>query len=205
MRSSSVFFGALVGGGLLGTVAFATSDAHAFSTRVHIALANDVRKELIANGTGIPLKLGSYVVKLTPQDQKALVEQVLAFRAGAIGPDNMAFPGMTDPSHAIEQDPYTQCQLLYAEAVTDEERAYAIGCFLHGSTDAIAHHWVNNLSGETFTLTPITTSRKDSWSNVVRHIVAETMIQDAAFSAQPAAFSAGALAHAIPKGFVQRA
>ncbi|MBK7402171.1 MAG: hypothetical protein IPJ34_39510 [Myxococcales bacterium] len=191
-------------GALVGLTAFAP-DASAFSTRLHIALSNDVRQALIAHGTGIPLKLGSYVVTLTEQDKKALTEQVLAFRAGAIGPDNMAFPGMTDPSHALEQDPFTQCQLLYAEAITDEERAYAIGCFLHGSTDAIAHHWVNFLTGETFTLTPITSARKSSWTNVVRHIIAESMIQDAAFAKQPTAFSAGALAHAIPKGFVLRA
>lgn len=181
-------------------------DAHAYTTRLHISIANEVRTALVASGgTGVALKLGAYTIVLSPADAKAITEQPLAFRAGAVGPDNVIFPGMTDPSHAIEQHPYEQCQILYDMAVNDEERAYAIGCFLHGSTDAIAHHYVNWLTGETFTLNPITSTRGSSWSNVVRHITAESMVQKAAFTAKPGNFGAGAMAHAIPKGFVLRA
>jgi hypothetical protein len=179
--------------------------AQAFSTRVHIMVANKVREALIASPSGrIPLRGGSHGVQLSDADRRALVEQPLAFRAGAVGPDNMAFPGMTDPSHAIEQQPFVQCELLYKAALTDEERAYAMGCFLHGSTDAIAHHYVNFMSGETFTLTPITSGRSQSWSNVVRHILAEGMIQDAAFKLDPGAFAIGQLSHSIPKAFLLR-
>jgi hypothetical protein len=169
-------------------------------------VANKVREALIASPNArIPLRGGTYSVQLGEADRRALLSQPLAFRAGAVGPDNMAFPGMTDPSHAIEQQPFTQCQLLYDAALTDEERAYAMGCFLHGSTDAIAHHYVNFMSGETFTLTPITSARMSSWTNVARHILAEGMIQKAAFKLDPAAFSIGQLAHTIPKSFLLRA
>lgn len=168
-------------------------------------IANKVREALIAgNGDSIRLKFGSYDVRLSSDDKRVLVEQPLAFRAGAVGPDNMAFPGMTDPSHAIGQQPFVQCQKLYDLALTDSERAYAIGCFLHGVTDAVAHHYVNFMSGETFTLTPITAARQTNYSNVVRHIIAESMIQKAAFQQDAAAFSQGQLTHTLPKDFLQR-
>jgi hypothetical protein len=168
-------------------------------------ISNKVREALIADGkNSIRLKFGTYDVRLSDDDKRALIEQPLSFRAGAVGPDNMAFPGMTDPSHAIGQKPYVQCQTLYEQALTDPERAYAIGCFLHGVTDAIAHHYVNFMTGETFTLTPITAARQSNYSNVVRHIIAESMIQKAAFKLDPAAFSLSQLTHAIPKEFVQR-
>lgn len=182
-----------------------SGSAHAFSTRIHIMLANDIRKELIASGgNSIALKLSGYSVTLSEQDARAIRDNPLEFRAGAVGPDNTVFPGMTDPSHALHQQPYAQCQLLYDEALTDAERAYALGCFLHGSTDAIAHHYVNFMSGETFTLTPISAAREDSWDNVVRHIVAESQIQKAAYDQNPSSFGAGTLAHTIPQGFVLR-
>jgi hypothetical protein len=168
-------------------------------------ISNKVREALIADGkNSIRLKFGTYDVRLSDDDKRVLIEQPLSFRAGAVGPDNMAFPGMTDPSHAIGQKPYVQCQTLYEQALTDPERAYAIGCFLHGVTDAIAHHYVNFMTGETFTLTPITAARQSNYSNVVRHIIAESMIQKAAFKLDPAAFSLSQLTHAIPKEFVQR-
>jgi len=180
--------------------------ANAFTTRVHIALANEVRTALVAGGgQTVALKLGPYSVTLSEADANAIIEQPLAFRAGAIGPDNVIFPGMTDPSHAIEQRPFEQCQVLYGMAITAEERAYAIGCFLHGSTDAIAHHYVNYMTGETFTLTPITSARMSSWSNVVRHIAAEAMLQKAAFNLKSSNFGAGPMSHAIPKSFLLRA
>jgi len=198
-------------GALLATTIVAVTLGHAatanaFTTRVHIALANEVRTALVAGGSkSVALKLGPYTVTLSDADAKAIIEQPLAFRAGAVGPDNVIFPGMTDPSHAIEQRPFEQCQVLYGMAITAEERAYAIGCFLHGSTDAIAHHYVNYMTGETFTLTPITSARMSSWSNVVRHIAAEAMLQKAAFNLKPANFAVGPMSHTIPKGFVLRA
>lgn len=179
--------------------------AAGFSTRLHILIANKVREALIADGGNrIRLKFGTYDVQLSDEDRRAIEEQPLSFRAGAIGPDNMAFPGMTDPSHAIGQKPYVQCQKLYEQALTDPERAYAIGCFLHGVTDAIAHHYVNFMSGETFTLTPITAGRQSNYSNVVRHMIAESMIQKAALKLDPTAFDLSHLTHSIPKEFLQR-
>lgn len=179
--------------------------AEAFSTRVHIMIANKVRDALKdANDGTIPLRFGDHAVILADEDVQALLDHPLAFRAGAVGPDNMVFPGMTDPSHALGQRPFEQCELLYQEAVLPEERAYALGCFLHGSTDAVAHHYVNFMTGETFTLTPITSGRTDSYDNVVRHILAESAIQRAAVELDAAAFGAGELMHAIPVGFVLR-
>jgi hypothetical protein len=179
--------------------------AHAFTTRIHIDLANKVREALIDAGDGtIALKFGDAKVTLSPQDVEALTDYPLAFRAGAVGPDNMVFPGMTDPSHALGQRPFEQCELLYQAAVVPEERAYALGCFLHGSTDAVAHHYVNYMTGETFTLTPITSARQDSLDNVVRHILAESQLQRAAVEQDPDAFTSSKLLHTIPIGFVLR-
>ena len=115
------------------------SVASAYTTRVHIVMANEVREALIASGDGtIELRWSGATVRLPPEDADAIVNQPLAFRAGAIGPDNTVFPGMTDGSHGVHQDPYGQCELLYMEAITEVERAYALGCFLHGATDAVA-------------------------------------------------------------------
>jgi MYXO-CTERM domain-containing protein len=189
-----------------GALASAAPSASAFSTRVHIAIANDVRKTLIASGdNSIPLRGSQYSVILDPADAQAIIDHPLEFRAGAVGPDNIAFPGMTDPSHAIGQRPFEQCQALYQEAILPEEKAYALGCFLHGSTDAVAHHWVNYMTGETFTLNPISAGRASSFDNVVRHITAESMIQHSALLLDSERFTAGELAHTIPKGFLLRA
>jgi hypothetical protein len=192
--------------GLAALTALPPNAAHAFSTRVHIMIANKVRDALVDAGDGsVPLRLGEHSVLLPQADVDALRDFPLAFRAGAVGPDNMVFPGMTDPSHALGQRPFEQCELLYQEAATPEERAYALGCFLHGSTDAVAHHYVNYMTGETFTLTPITSDRQQSLSNVVRHILAESAIQDAAVAQDPDAFAGSKLLHTIPIGFVLRA
>ena len=181
------------------------SAASAYTTRMHILIANDIHAALVESGDGsVQLIHSDYAVQLSDRDARALENEPLAFRAGAVGPDNTVFPGMTDPSHAVTQRPYDQCQLLYEEALTDEEIAYAIGCFLHGATDAVAHHYVNYLTGETFTLNPISEGRESSFSNVVRHIAAETMIQDSAVDARPEMFRAGTLTHSIPTGFVLR-
>jgi MYXO-CTERM domain-containing protein len=188
----------------LGSV-LATTTAHAYTTRVHISLANDIREDLIANGDGtLRLRWSDFAVTLPPEDVDAIINQPLAFRAGAVGPDNMVFPGMTDATHAVDQNPYRQCQLLYEDAITETERAYALGCFLHGSSDAIAHHFVNYFTGETFTLNPISVGRSSSWSNVVGHVTTEGLIQDAFLAADPSRFSMGALQHDIPRSFVLR-
>lgn len=180
--------------------------AQAFSTRIHIVIANKVRQALVDAGDGsIALRMGDYKVELGAADVKALTDHPLSFRAGAIGPDNMVFPGMTDPSHAIGQRPFEQCELLYQAALLPDERAYALGCFLHGSTDAVAHHYVNYMSGETFTLNPITANRESDLDNVVRHILAESQIQAAAVAQDPDAFADSKLMHTIPIGFVLRA
>jgi MYXO-CTERM domain-containing protein len=194
---------------LLATLATSTALAlpcHAYSTRVHIMLANRIHDALAASGNGsIPLWQGGNAVILSPDDAAAILEEPEAFRAGAIGPDNMMFPGMTDPSHAITLRPFEQCERLYQLAVLPKERAYAMGCFLHGSTDAVAHHYVNYMTGETFTLNPISSGRQFGFRNVVRHMLAEDLIQSAAAASDPAAFSGEAMSHEIPKGFVLRA
>lgn len=181
------------------------TEAEAYSTRVHIMIANQIREALIEAGDGtIPLRMSDHAVVLSTADFEALRDHPLEFRAGAVGPDNMVFPGMTDPSHALGQHPYDQCELLYQAAATPAERAYALGCFLHGATDAVAHHYVNSMSGETFTLTPITSGRQSGLENVVRHILAESAIQDAAYTANPDGFGTGDLLHLIPTDFVLR-
>lgn len=181
------------------------SEAHAYSTRVHIMIANQLREALIqANDGTIPLRMSEHAVQLTTEDFEALRDNPLEFRAGAVGPDNMVFPGMTDPSHALGQRPYEQCEILYAAALTGRERAYALGCFLHGATDAVAHHYVNYMSGETFTLNPLSASRESALDNVVRHILAESAIQDAAYTGNPEGFATGDLLHLIPADFVLR-
>jgi hypothetical protein len=180
--------------------------ATAYTTRVHIALANEIRDSLIAGGgRTIKLAQSDAIVKLSEQDARAILAHPLAFRAGSVGPDNMIFPGMTDPSHALFQRPFEQCELLYQAAVTDEDRAYSLGCFLHGSSDAVAHHYVNYLTGETFTLTPLASGREQEFSNVVRHIAAESMLEDAMMHLNPKIFDGGGLTHSIPIPFVQRA
>lgn len=182
------------------------SAASAYTTRVHIVMANEIREGLIASGDGtLTLRWSGAVVRLPEEDAEAIVNQPLAFRAGAIGPDNTVFPGMTDASHGVHQDPYGQCELLYQEAITEPERAYALGCFLHGATDAVAHHFVNHETGETFTLTPRSARRLSSFENVVGHIVTESRIQDAVRQSDPSAFDEASLRHTIPESFVLRA
>ncbi len=179
--------------------------AHAYSTRLHIAYANELREALILSGDGSIQLIGSdFAVQLPAEDAAAIEAEPLAFRAGAIGPDNFVFPGMTDGTHGVEQDPYRQCQLLYEDALTQEERAYALGCFVHGTGDAIAHHLVNWFTGETFTLTPLSHSHMSNFDNVIGHITTESTIQRAVYESDPSDFTAGQLALSIPRGFVGR-
>ncbi len=190
---------------VLGAIVARPLPARAFSTRVHIALANQVHDALRASGDGtIQLRLSGATVILPSADAAAILAHPEAFRAGAIGPDNTVFPGLTDPSHGVAQDPFGQCQLVYEAAVTSEERAYALGCFLHGASDAVAHHYVNYFAGETFTLAPLEDGRMFGYGNMVRHIATEAMIQDALYRHAPAAFDAAALTHTIPRDFVMR-
>lgn len=186
-------------------VLFATSPAHAFSTRVHIVFANRIREELVLSGDGtVPLRLGTHHVVLPQEDADAIVNHPLEFRAGAIGPDSFVFVALTDGTHAIRNNPFGQCELLYQDAVTEEERAYALGCFVHGSTDAVAHHFVNYFSGETWTNNPVMQGRADSWLNAIRHILLESRIQRAVYGADPTLLDAGSLALQFPDGFVLR-
>ena len=180
-------------------------EANAYPSRVHMKYANDLRAELIRTNDGtIQLMLGNYHVELTAQDADAIINNPLEFRAGAISPDNFVFPGMTDLTHAIGLSPFEQCELIYQAAVIESERAYALGCFVHGTGDAIVHHLVNYLAGETFTLNPMSNDRLDGWDNVVRHIVAESMVQDAVLNADNTAYEASKLMHNTPAGFALR-
>ena len=89
-----------------GVSTLSASTAEAYTTRVHIALANEIRRNVIAEGGGGIRLMGSgLVVQLTDEDSAAIMDEPLAFRAGAIGPDNLVFPAMTDGSHGVEQDP----------------------------------------------------------------------------------------------------
>lgn len=195
------------GGALLAALVLvgAPAEASAFTTRVHIVLSNEIRAALIESGDGtIELRWSEHAVRIPREDADAIINQPLAFRAGAIGPDNVVFPAMTDGTHGVEQDPYRQCELLYVEALTEAERAYALGCFLHGATDAVAHHFVNYFTGETFTLTPISAARESSYDNVIGHMVTESVIQSSLHAADPSLFSAGQLQHALPHDFLLR-
>ncbi len=184
-----------------------SSEAAAYTTRVHIALANDIHGALVASTDGrtVALAGSDAVVRLAEDDARSIRDWPEAFRAGAVGPDNFVFPGMTDLTHALGLSPYDQCEDLYGLAATDEERAYALGCFLHGASDAVVHHYVNFLTGETFTLNPISHARESSFSNAARHIVAESMVQDALLDADPEVFGEEAMRHTIPQDFALRA
>jgi hypothetical protein len=179
---------------------------YAFTTRLHIVLSNDIHDSLLASSDGrsIRLRWSDHDVRLSELDAQAILNAPLAFRAGAIGPDITVFPAMTDGTHALDQNPFRQCEMLYMEAFNDEERAYALGCFLHGSTDAIAHHFVNWFTGETFTLNPVSDDRESSYQNVIGHIVTESTIQSGFYLADPSAFTAAELEHEVPQDFVLR-
>jgi len=179
------------------------STASAYSVRVHIYIANSVHDDLMRNleRTDRPLLrlmtpdgAAPAFVELGDRDSRAITRYVEYFRGGAIGPDNTVLTGMTDPSHAWMFSPFAQCSTLLEEAALGEgrqmesgvteadldlsERAYALGCFLHGITDNNAHHVVNYFTNQTFTLYPIDTAEdgelKFHLLNVVRHIVTET-------------------------------
>lgn len=179
--------------------------ARAFGTRIHIVFANRIRAALVLSNDGtIPLQQGDRYVQLPLEDALAIVDHPYEFRAGAIGPDSFVFVALTDGTHAVENNPFTQCELLYQDAVTEEERAYALGCFIHGSTDAVAHHFVNYFSGETWTNNPVSAGRASSWLNPIRHIVMESAIQRAIHIVEPGSLDATALQLQFPDGFILR-
>lgn len=72
--------------GLLATVgALATlsTDARAFSTRVHIMIANDLHDAAASGDGAVTLWQGEHAVVLTEDDARAIIAEPEAFRAGA--------------------------------------------------------------------------------------------------------------------------
>jgi MYXO-CTERM domain-containing protein len=88
------------------------------------------------------------------------------------------------------------------------ERAYALGCFLHGITDNNVHHVVNYFSGETFTLYPKEAADSGdlafSLLNVVRHMTVESKIEGSLVEARPDAFSNVNMRHKIASDLYRR-
>ncbi|MBL4683580.1 MAG: MYXO-CTERM sorting domain-containing protein [Nannocystaceae bacterium] len=212
-------------GTLAGAVAMPQT-AEAYSVRVHIHLANEIRDALIKNWDAVDCTegedpwCGKPAIKLLgPGDEpqwvlldkdnaEAIRDNPEFWRGGAIGPDNTVFPGLTDPSHAWHFFPFSQCQAMLDNAETPPERAYALGCFLHGTTDNNVHHVVNYFSGETFTLYPKDAAQDGELRfhllNVVRHITVEGKIEKALTAARPEAFTAEKMKHAIAKDLYRR-
>jgi MYXO-CTERM domain-containing protein len=191
--------------------------AHAFSVRIHIHLANAIRDDMMKNleATGKPKirLLGpkgapEKFVELLLEDAEAIRDFPEFWRAGAIGPDNTVFTGLTDPSHAWMFEPFVQCQTLLDASSIPEERAYALGCFLHGISDNAAHHVVNFFTGETFTLYPADAAQDGqlefSLINVVRHITVEGKFEESVQKVLPGEFAPEKLKHRIPIDLVRR-
>lgn len=63
---------------------------------------------------------------------------------------------------------------------------------------------MNGFTGETFTLTPLSSNRTSHFSNVVGHMVTESAIQGAWRRSDPSAFNSASLEHRIPQDFVLR-
>lgn len=211
--------------GALGAVALAPAQAEAYSVKVHIHLANEVRAELINNWDGVGCTeedpwCRKPAIKLLGPDQtpqwvlldeanaEAIRDNPEFWRGGAIGPDNTVFPGMTDPSHAWHFFPFSQCQAMLEDSRTSAERAYALGCFLHGTTDNNVHHVVNYFSGETFTLFPKDAAKDGELTfnliNVIRHMTVEGKIEKALQAARPEAFAPEMLKHSIATDLYRR-
>ena len=213
--------------GALGGAALLPASASAYSVKVHIFIANEVRAEMLRNWNGEGCTEGvdpwcgvpairllgpedretQYVV-LSQENAEALRDHPEHWRGGAIGPDNTVFPGMTDPSHAWHFFPFSQCQSMLEAAEDPSERAYALGCFLHGVTDNNVHHVVNFFAGETFTLYPKDTAKDGelvfNLINVVRHMTVESKIEAALEHARPGALDAANLKHQIAKDLYRR-
>ena len=211
--------------GLATAVWMVPSRAEAYSVKVHIHLANEIRAEMLRNwnaqsctndepwcGRPAIRLLGpgeqTQFVLIDEEDAAAIRDNPEFWRGGAIGPDNTVFPGMTDPSHAWHFFPFSQCQALLDASQVSAERAYALGCFLHGITDNNVHHVVNYFSGETFTLYPKDAAQGDELSfsllNVVRHMSVESKIEKSLSDARPDAFSTDDMRHRIAGDLYRR-
>ncbi len=211
---------------LAGATALIPSTASAYSVRVHIHIANEIHDELVRNMDAVdcdPAEDGwcgkpavrllgpgdeTRFVILSDEDARAIRENPEFWRGGAIGPDNTVFPGMTDPSHAWHFAPFSQCQAMLDASADGAERAYALGCFLHGITDNNVHHVVNYFTGETFTLYPKDAAEEGelefSLLNVVRHMTVESKIEKALEAGNPDAFTTEKLRHRIAGDLYRR-
>ena len=211
---------------VLAAAALLPDTASAYSVKVHIHIANEIRDELVRNWDAVDCDpsedaycgkpairlLGpgdeTRFVVLSEENARAIRENPEFWRGGAIGPDNTVFPGMTDPSHAWHFAPFSQCQAMLEASDDGAERAYALGCFLHGITDNNVHHVVNYFTGETFTLFPKDAAEDGalgfSLLNVVRHMTVETKIEKALSDARPDAFTTEKLTHRIATDLYRR-
>jgi hypothetical protein len=194
---------------LIAAVALCAADANAFTVRVHVLLSNKLASNLAANGgSSYRLEFSKKKLSVDPEDAAAITGNLAYWRAGAIGPDNTIGPALTDPSHGAGVLPFEQCEQLYQYATyvdennnpigTPEERAYALGCFFHGTTDNVAHHMVNYFTGETFTLTPRAKAMAWGFHNVIRHITFESQIEKGIEASEPELLGSENLVHAIP-------
>jgi len=157
--------------------------ASAWSPRVHVYLAEEVREEAVLSGA-VRLDRTDFwsqqVVESggfgTPALRSDVLEALTAhpayFRAGAIGPD--AYPDILFGQMAIHPEANdlggTNAWLshLYGSAKTPPERAFALGFLSHAAGDMFGHTFINSYSGGPWTLSPIT--------NAEKHIVVESYI-----------------------------
>ncbi|MBV1858463.1 MAG: MYXO-CTERM sorting domain-containing protein [Nannocystaceae bacterium] len=211
---------------IFAAAALIPDSADAYSVKVHIHIANEIRAELVRNWDALDCDptedaycgkpairlLGpgdeTRFVILSEENAQAIRDNPEFWRGGAIGPDNTVFPGMTDPSHAWHFAPFSQCQAMLDATTDSAERAYALGCFLHGITDNNVHHVVNYFTGETFTLFPKDAAQDGelefSLLNVVRHMTVESKIEAALEEARPDAFTTDKLTHRIATDLYRR-
>ena len=136
----------LAGGATVAAGVLIPQSAEAYSVKVHIHFANEIRDELIANWEGQGCTEGedpwcgkpairllgpddapTQWVMLDEDNAEAIRDNPEFWRGGAIGPDNTVFPGMTDPSHGWHFFPFSQCQAMLDNAQDGAERAYALG------------------------------------------------------------------------------
>lgn len=196
-------------------VLFSAIRAEAFPSKIHIYIANQIHADLQRNMTehGRPyltlMGAEPRYVLIADEDADAILNNVEFFRAGAVGPDNTPLPGLTDPTHAWAFAPYSQCQRLVELSETPQERAYALGCFVHGIGDNTVHHVVNYFAGQSFTFFPIAAldeegNLQEGWLNVVRHMTTESNMVAAAQAADPSGFTPEMMHHQIPLDLVER-
>ncbi|MGH1347387.1 MAG: MYXO-CTERM sorting domain-containing protein [Nannocystales bacterium] len=207
-------------------IALIPESATAYKPTSHIAVGNLIADEMMRNwraegcdpeeqewcGQPAIRLLGpsteTRFVVLTDENARAIMDNPLEFRGGIVGPDNTPGVGLTEPSHGGHFFPFSQCQALLDEAADGPERAYALGCFVHGIMDNNVHHVVNYFTGETFTMYPKDAvadgQHEFSLLNVVRHMTVESKIDKAFRAARPEEFTDDRLRHAIPRDLVRR-